>query len=77
MKMPNEKFTPLKAAITAVVDHLGKDACRDHAEDTSHERMRWDLFFLADKNLRYSDDHPGFVSGRWPRVYPQYKGWNL
>lgn len=77
MKMPKDIFATLEAAITAVVNHCGKDACNDYAEQYNNERLRWKLLSIAEHNLRYSNDHPGFAGGHWKRVYPQYAGWNL
>lgn len=77
MKMPKETFDTLEAAITAVVNHWGKDACKAYTEYYGHERLRWQLLYMAERNLRYSDDHRGFAGGHWDRVYPQQPDWSL
>lgn len=77
MKMPKEQYETLEAAITAVVNYFGRDTCYDYAQQYNHERLRWKLLSVAERNLRYSDDHPGFADGHWKRVYPQCVGWNL
>lgn len=67
MKIKGEKYEIMKAAMSA--------ALKDHALPITLADL-WQLWAMAERNLRYSDEHPGFKSGLWKRIFPQNKNFD-
>lgn len=76
-KITWEKFKQIEGAMTAIVNHLGKEALVEQYKGRARERMLWDVFHAAHNQLQFDDEHPHFESGVWPRLYPYCPGFYL
>lgn len=78
MKINQHDYVIMFHAVKAVVENAGgPQPIKDRYADKTVRRMLWDVWHAADNNLRYDDTHPGFAKGLWPRVHPQYPGFDL
>ncbi len=71
MKITGTKYDTMRAAMRAVIERAGGTAAVKAAyADKTPGRMLWDLWHVAERNLRYDDAHPAYAGGHWTRVYP-------
>jgi hypothetical protein len=78
MKIQGALFDKMKATIRAVIDNKGGPAkVKELHKEHTRERMLWDLWAEAERNLMYDDNHPAFKSGTWHRVHPHEPGFNI
>lgn len=79
MKMDRAKYETIKKAIAAVVQRISRNEALLGIISNNPRPMgvMWQLFEYASHNIQYDDNHPGFATGQWPRVYPTVPGFNL
>ncbi len=78
MRIKAQQYDTMRVALKAVVDHAGgAEAVRKQYATKTMGRLLWDLWHVAEDNLRYDDTHPGFANGHWPRVFPHNPSFDL
>ena len=75
MKMKAEKFNLLRDTIVLVVAHYGGAKAVMESYAGAYTGLLWKLHGIATDNLQFSDDHPCFADGTWPRIAKHVPGY--
>lgn len=66
MKMSPTLFASLEADCVTICETLDMQPANFYEAGTV-----WDIFHKIMRDRTYSNDHPGYVSGKWTRALPQ------
>lgn len=75
MKIQGQKYEKMKAAYTAVVNHIGLEVIKNWLKDHSETLVIWSIWWKANTNLTLDDNHPTFV--RQKRILPYDASFNM
>jgi hypothetical protein len=69
MKIQGQKYKKMKAAYTAVVNHIGIEVInKNWLKVHSETKIIWAIWWQANTNLTCDDTHPTFI--RQKRIHP-------
>ena len=72
MKIKGAKYDTMATSVKAVVEARGGATVLKKLAGTVKDTViLWGLWEMANRSLRYDDNHPGFANGHWERYVPQ------
>ena len=78
MRVKETKYNKMKSAMTAVVDHYGgPTTVNKQFIGRTLMFMLWNIWTIAERNIRNNDSHPFFIDGYWKRIIPCEEGFDL